>query len=153
MRFAGPNAKVSQIEVSLGLFASGNGLEALPNLVGRGRGLQYLPSGDGVDGKRGAKIGWFNEYFPIAQELRDFVYKIAKKIALNPAEGIQGNKKLLLDMFPPTSKYLSDNDEFLKLLANPIARKNVAKALQLSENQTRNGWELGLPGMIVQILK
>jgi enoyl-CoA hydratase/carnithine racemase len=152
-RFAGPNALVSQIEISLGLFASGGGLEALPRLIGRGRGMQYLLAGDGVDGKRAAEIGWFNEYLSKSQELRQAMDKIAKRIALNPAPAIATNKWPLLYLLSAISKYEADNTEFVKLLADPVVKINLRRALELSQNQSRNAWELGLPVTLVQILE
>jgi hypothetical protein len=112
-----------------------------------------LLSGDGVDGKRGAEIAWFNEYHSTTASLKATVDKTAKGIALNPASALEGNKKLLLNLFPPILKYGADNVEFIWLLNHPVVKRNVEKALELSQNQTRSAWEMGLPGTIVQILE
>ena len=54
VRFAAGNAKLGQPEVKLGLTPGYGGTQRLPRLVGRGRALEMLLSGDPVTARGGA---------------------------------------------------------------------------------------------------
>ena len=54
VRFASENARLGQPEVKLGIIPGYGGTQRLPRLVGRGRALEMLLSGEPVDGRRSA---------------------------------------------------------------------------------------------------
>jgi enoyl-CoA hydratase/carnithine racemase len=82
IRIAVDNAKFGQPEVSLGLVPGGGGTQRLPRLVGKGRALQLILSGEMISAQEAYRIGLVNEVVP-ATELIARAEGILKKIAAN----------------------------------------------------------------------
>ena len=61
MRIAVETAKFGQPEVALGLIPGGGGTQRLPRLVGKGRALQLILSGDMISAQEAYRIGLVNE--------------------------------------------------------------------------------------------
>jgi enoyl-CoA hydratase/carnithine racemase len=61
IRIAVDNAKFGQPEVSLGLLPGGGGTQRLPRLVGKGRALQLILSGEMISAQEAYRIGLINE--------------------------------------------------------------------------------------------
>ena len=64
IRIAADNAKFGQPEVKLGLLPGGGGTQRLPRLVGKGRALQLILSGDMISAQEAYRIGLINEVVP-----------------------------------------------------------------------------------------
>lgn len=64
VRIATPNAKLGQPEVKLGIVPGYGGTQRLPRLVGRGRALEILLSGDPIDAAEAYRIGLVNAIAP-----------------------------------------------------------------------------------------
>jgi enoyl-CoA hydratase len=60
IRVASSSAKLGQPEVLLGIIPGWGGTQRLPRLVGRGRALELLLSGEQVDAKRALELGLVN---------------------------------------------------------------------------------------------
>jgi enoyl-CoA hydratase len=60
LRFASPNAKFGQPEVKLGLIPGYGGTVRLPRLIGRGRALELLLSGNMIEAAEAYRIGLVN---------------------------------------------------------------------------------------------
>lgn len=60
VRFASENAKLGQPEVKLGIIPGYGGTQRLPRLVGRGRALELLLSGEPVSASEAHRIGLVN---------------------------------------------------------------------------------------------
>ena len=82
MRLAVETAKFGQPEVALGLIPGGGGTQRLPRLVGKGRALQLILSGDMISAQEAYRIGLVNEVVPAAS-LIDRAETILKQIAAN----------------------------------------------------------------------
>src|SRR5260370_24326952 len=81
MRFASrENTRLGQPEVGVGLHPGGGGTERLPRLVGRGRALEIILSGNDFDGDTAARYGYVNRALP-DNELDSFVEGLAHRIA------------------------------------------------------------------------
>jgi enoyl-CoA hydratase/carnithine racemase len=66
IRIAVDTAKFGQPEVALGLLPGGGGTQRLPRLVGKGRALQLILSGEMIDAQEAYRIGLVNEIVPAA---------------------------------------------------------------------------------------
>jgi enoyl-CoA hydratase len=64
IRIASENAKFGQPEVALGLVPGGGGTQRLPRLVGKGRALQLILSGQMISAAEAYRIGLVNEVVP-----------------------------------------------------------------------------------------
>jgi len=69
VRFASDNARVGQPEVKLGFIPGYGGTQRLPRLVGRGRALELLLSGDTIAAAEAHRIGLVNAVVPQAELL------------------------------------------------------------------------------------
>jgi enoyl-CoA hydratase/carnithine racemase len=67
IRIAVEHAKFGQPEVRLGLLPGGGGTQRLPRLVGRGRALQIILTGDMISAAEAYRIGLVNEIVPTAE--------------------------------------------------------------------------------------
>lgn len=82
IRIAVETAKFGQPEVALGLIPGGGGTQRLPRLVGKGRALQLILSGDMITAQEAYRIGLVNEIVPAAG-LITRAEAILTKIAFN----------------------------------------------------------------------
>jgi enoyl-CoA hydratase/carnithine racemase len=82
IRIAVDIAKFGQPEVTLGLVTGGGGTQRLPRLVGKGRALLLILSGDIISAPEAYRIGLVNEIVPAA-ELIARAEAILKKTAAN----------------------------------------------------------------------
>jgi enoyl-CoA hydratase/carnithine racemase len=67
IRVASENAKFGQPEVKLGLLPGGGGTQRLPRLIGKGRALQIILTGEMISAQEAYRIGLVNEVVPAAE--------------------------------------------------------------------------------------
>lgn len=84
VRFASENAKLGQPEVKLGIVPGYGATQRLPRLVGRGRALELLLSGDPVTAAEAHRIGLVNAVVPQAELLAYAREWLAKVLANGP---------------------------------------------------------------------
>ena len=82
LRLASDNAKFGLPEVRLGIIPGYGGTVRLPRLVGKGRALELILSGEMIDAQEAYRIGLVNRVHPQA-ELLDAARALAAKIATN----------------------------------------------------------------------
>jgi enoyl-CoA hydratase/carnithine racemase len=82
IRLAVDTAKFGQPEVTLGLVPGGGGTQRLPRLVGKGRALHLILSGEMISAQEAYRIGLVNEIVPAA-DLITRAEAILKKIGSN----------------------------------------------------------------------
>ena len=82
IRIAVELAKFGQPEVKLGLLPGGGGTQRLPRLVGKGRALQLILTGETISAQEAYRIGLVNEVVP-ATNLIARAETILKQISAN----------------------------------------------------------------------
>jgi enoyl-CoA hydratase len=82
VRIASEAAKFGQPEVKLGLCPGYGGTQRLPRLVGRGRALQLLLTGEMIDAQEALRIGLVNSVVP-AEELLPTAEKMLSDMLAN----------------------------------------------------------------------
>jgi enoyl-CoA hydratase len=82
IRIASPNAKLGQPEVKLGIVPGYGATQRLPRLVGRGRALELLLTGEPIDAAEAHRIGLVNALAP-QDELIATAKQWASKVIAN----------------------------------------------------------------------
>ena len=80
VRFASENARFGQPEILLGIIPGWGGTQRLPRLIGKGRALEFLMTGEHITAQRAYEIGLVNKIFPpgeLLERVKDFARKLA----------------------------------------------------------------------------
>ena len=130
MRFASrENMRLGQPEVAVGLHPGGGGTERLPHLVGRGRALEIVLSGNDFDGDTAERYGYVNRALPEA-ELDGFVDALARRIASFDQRAITAAKNLVNQVsLPSADQLLGSFNSFQTALTWPEAQQRILKLL------------------------
>ena len=92
LRLASENAKFGQPEINLGIIPGYGGTQRLPRIIGKGRALELLLSGEMIDANEAYRIGLVNHIYS-AEELieagKQFLQKIITKGAVAIAAILQ----------------------------------------------------------------
>ncbi|NIR49362.1 hypothetical protein GWO43_12820 [candidate division KSB1 bacterium] len=103
MRVASENAKFGQPEVNLGIIPGNGGTQRLPRLVGKGRALELILTGNMIDAQEAYRIGLANkvtapnELISTAEDLLNTIFgkgPVAVKLGL---EAVNHGMELTLD--------------------------------------------------------
>src|SRR5436853_4555950 len=79
LRVAGENARFGQPEINLGIIPGGGGTQRLTRLVGEGKAMELILTGDLIDANEAKALGLVNDVVPGAQ-LQQRVMALASKI-------------------------------------------------------------------------
>jgi enoyl-CoA hydratase len=80
IRLASETAKFGQPEINIGILPGFGGTQRLPRLVGKGRALEIILTGEMIDAREALRIGLVNRVVPQG-ELLDEARQLARKIA------------------------------------------------------------------------
>lgn len=93
MRVGSPKAKFRNGFVKVGLIPGGGGTWLYTHVMGLGRGLEFLFTGDFLGAEEAERIGVLNRLVP-AEELESATMELARKIAKNPPLAVQMSKMM-----------------------------------------------------------
>ncbi|MBN1383115.1 MAG: enoyl-CoA hydratase/isomerase family protein [Deltaproteobacteria bacterium] len=88
VRFAAESARFAEGYVKVGLVPGDGGAYFLPRLIGIGRALELLWTGDFVSAAEAERIGMVNRVFP-DETLMEETYKFAKRLVDGPTQVIR----------------------------------------------------------------
>jgi enoyl-CoA hydratase len=80
LRVASDRARFGQPEINLGIIPGGGGTQRLARLVGEGKAMQIILSGEMIDAQEAHRLGLVNEVYPAA-ELEAKTMELANRIA------------------------------------------------------------------------
>ncbi|MFO7983631.1 MAG: enoyl-CoA hydratase-related protein [Desulfuromonadales bacterium] len=83
LRIAGESAKLAQPEINLGIIPGWAGTQRLPRLIGKGRALELLLTGDMITAKEAERIGLVNHVTTDGELLQEAL-QLARKISGKP---------------------------------------------------------------------
>lgn len=132
MRFASrEKAVLSQFEIGAGFAPGGGPMARLPRLMGRGRALEILLSGNDINGELAERYGYVNRALPDAQ-LDGFVDTLARRIASFDKQTIGDIKNLVNVASLPSDKDIgAEWQAFITSVQRPAAQKNIGKLMEL----------------------
>ncbi len=80
IRIASANARLGQPEINLGIIPGGGGTQRLTRLVGEGKSMELILTGDIIDAGIAYDLGLVNHVVP-QEELHDFTFGLASRMA------------------------------------------------------------------------
>ena len=141
--------KVNQMEVPLGIIPGGTGTQRMPRLLGRGRALELILSGDDLDAETAERWGYLNRVFE-PDEIGPFVDKLAQRIASFSPQAVRQAKLAVNQAERPwTEGLIEEAYLFEQLLRTDEARRNMQRFLDIG-GQTREG-ELRMDELCAQL--
>lgn len=131
MRFASrEKAVLSHFEIGAGFTPGGGPMARLPRLMGRGRALEILLSGDDVDGELAERYGYVNRALP-DRDLDAFVDTLARRIASFDKQTLADIKDLVNASTLPADKELgAEWDAFITSVQRPAAQSTIKKLME-----------------------
>jgi enoyl-CoA hydratase len=88
LRVCSDNAKFSQPEINLGIMPGGGGTQRLTRLIGEGRAMEIMLTGDMIDAETALKFGLVN-YVHTSADLEAKTMELAEKIATKAPIALQ----------------------------------------------------------------
>ncbi|QNP40781.1 enoyl-CoA hydratase/isomerase family protein [Lysobacter solisilvae (ex Woo and Kim 2020)] len=150
MRFASrEKAVLSQWEIGAGLVPGGGPMARLPRLMGRGRALEVLLSGNDIDGELAERYGYVNRALPDAQ-LDAFVDKLARRISTFDKRAIADIKGLVnANSLPSNEEIGKEWDAFIGSVGRPSTQQRIGRLMEFGL-QTNREVEVHLPDYTVK---
>lgn len=132
MRFASrEKAILSQWEIGAALVPGGGPMARLPRLMGRGRALEVLLTGNDINGELAERYGYVNRALPDA-ELDKFVDTMARRIARFDKQSIADIKKLVdAASLPPNEAIAAEWEGFIGSVQRPAAQARIKQLMEL----------------------
>ncbi|MBZ9781377.1 enoyl-CoA hydratase/isomerase family protein [Pseudomonas sp. REP124] len=150
MRFASDKAVLSQFEIGAGFVPGGGPMARLPRLIGRGRALEVLLSGNDIDGKLAERYGYVNRSFP-ENELNGFVDALARRIATFDKQSLGEIKDLVnVASLPSNEDVGKEWPAFLNSVRRPAAQHHIGRLMELGLQQKADV-EINLPKYTGQV--
>lgn len=94
MRIASERARLGEVAVAAGFVPESGGARNLPKLVGIGRAMRLILTGEIIDAQEALRIGLVDEVVP-HEKLMDEVFALSAKIAANPYLSVRHAKRLV----------------------------------------------------------
>jgi len=124
-------AVLSQFEIGAGFVPGGGPMDRLPRLVGRGRALEILLSGNDIDGETAERYGYVNRALPDA-DLDQFVDALARRIASFDKQSISEIKAMVNAVsLPPDDAIGREWSAFIASVQRPAAQTDIKKLMDL----------------------
>lgn len=131
VRVASSGARLGQPEILLGIIPGWGGTQRLPRLVGRGRALELLLSGDQVSADRALELGLV-ERVVAPEQLHAECQALAEELATRAPLALAAIKRALSDGLgrPLEEALVSELEEFCRVFGSADAREGVAAFLE-----------------------
>jgi enoyl-CoA hydratase/carnithine racemase len=132
MRFASrEKALLSQWEVGAALVPGGGPMTRLSRMIGRGRAMEVLLSGNDIDGELAERYGYVNRAFADS-ELDAFVDALASRIASFDKEALSAIKRQVnIVTMAADSDVAPEWDAFIASVGRPQAQEKIGQLMQL----------------------
>jgi len=95
MRIASKSAKFAQPEILLGIMTGAGGSQRLPRLVGMGKAMEMILTGDPMDADEALRVGLVNKVVP-DEELEQAVAALTRKLCKLSASALRLSKEAVI---------------------------------------------------------
>lgn len=131
MRIAGSRSKMGQPEATLGIIPGGGGTQRLPRLVGFGRAMRMVLSGEVVDAHEAHRIGLVEEVVE-QDELHEHVRLFAEKMAKQSPVALGHAKRAVQAAWdlPLADGLRREIDIFMEAFVSDDAREGITAFLE-----------------------
>ena len=130
--------RVNQMEVPLGIMPGGTGTQRLPRLIGHGRAMELILSGDDMDAETAERWGYLNRIFA-PNAITPYVDNLARRIASFPPTAVRVAKESVNNSEKPWLEGLFEEAYLFEgLLRTEAAQRNMQRFLKIG-GQTREG--------------
>ena len=130
--------RVNQMEVPLGIMPGGTGTQRLPRLIGHGRAMELILSGDDMDAETAERWGYLNRIFA-PDAITPYVDNLARRIASFPPTAVRVAKESVNNSEKPWLEGLFEEAYLFEgLLRTEAAQRNMQRFLGIG-GQTREG--------------
>ena len=130
--------RVNQMEVPLGIMPGGTGTQRLPRLIGHGRAMELILSGDDMDAETAERWGYLNRIFA-PDAIMPYVDNLARRIASFPPTAVRVAKESVNNSEKPWLEGLFEEAYLFEgLLRTEAAQRNMQRFLEIG-GQTREG--------------
>ena len=128
--------RVNQMEVPLGIMPGGTGTQRLPRLIGHGRAMELILSGDDMDAETAERWGYLNRIFA-PEAITPYVTNLARRIASFPPAAVRVAKESVNNAEKPWLEGLLEEAYLVEgLLRTEAAQHNMQRFLEIG-GQTR----------------
>jgi enoyl-CoA hydratase/carnithine racemase len=136
MRFASrEKAVLSQFEIGGGFTPGGGPMVRLPRMIGRGRALEILLSGNDYTADIAERYGYVNRAVPDA-ELDGFVDTLARRIASFDKHSLADIKQMVnASTLPANEEVAAEWSSFITSVQRPAAQRAVTELMKLGLQQ------------------
>ena len=130
--------RVNQMEVPLGIMPGGTGTQRLPRLIGHGRAMELILSGNDMDAETAERWGYLNRIFA-PDAITPYVDNLARRIASFPPTAVRVAKESVNNSEKPWLEGLFEEAYLFEgLLRTEAAQRNMQRFLEIG-GQTREG--------------
>ena len=130
--------RINQLEVPLGIIPGGIGTQLLPRLIGRGRAMELILSGQDMDAETAERWGYLNRIFD-ADDIAPFVDNMARRIASFSPHAVRVAKESMNNADRPWHEGLIEEAYLAQsLLRTDESQRNMRKFLEIG-GQTFEG--------------
>ena len=130
--------RINQMEVPLGIMPGGTGTQRLPRLIGHGRAMELILSGDDMDAETAERWGYLNRIFA-PDAITPYVDNLARRIASFPPTAVRVAKESVNNSEKPWLEGLFEEAYLFEgLLRTEAAQRNMQRFLEIG-GQTREG--------------
>ena len=130
MRIATPKAKFGQPEVNLGLIPGYGGTQRLPRLVGSGKAIEMILTGDMIDAEEAYRLGLVN-YICDEDAAQEKAEKIINNIASRGPQAVHQSIAAINDYYDKSKDgYESEHKSFGATMVSEEAKEGISAFIE-----------------------